>query len=873
MNALVRKEIRILLPVWAGVMVLLLGAICLTPGDALPHFSVGALAVGAILLGLWPFGQECGLGTFSHLLAQPVPRVRIWRVKMGVLGVAMVSMVGLFLAGIGWRMAMAGESEGPWLWVLLWIGAVTVSAASAGGLWTTLLFRQMAAAFWITLLLPLFILTMSSGVLSRLEAPAAYGVAGALMLVYAAAGYWFARHQFLRAQDAQWTGGSIAFPQWRWWGGMERATRRRRRPILALLGKELQLHQSAYVVAALLLVLHVMVLFVRVLPHEALERNAIARMIAELWWVLWLTLPLLIAASSAAEERRLNTQQPQLCLPVRRRTLTTVKFGVVLVLGLVFGALMPALLEGIGARLGAVNPVLDSTRADPGLWRVLATMSAWSAWIVLVALFASSLARHTLQALGLAVGVGMALTAGAGAIWAFEWERRVLANVPWMPLIVWIAAPCLLVVLLWQAFRGAGRLHAGWTLGWRSLATLGGAILLTGLAAAAVHDRAWERVVRLEPRAGPSRLEGPVTPRIVYHDWRQTLVVLLPDGRLWIPTGHEERVAYEYLRSKHPHGTERTPAVLRVPSSGRFIGSSNWVAAAGTHQDVVGLQSDGTLWSITTQDEPRRIGDGSDWRSLEAGYNFFVALRDDGTLWGRGNNQAAQLGRDPKEVAHAPEPIQIGMDDDWTAVFASSVTCTGIKQDGSVWRWGQLTFGPDGKPLQSPTRHAVPEPVRWPWDGSDWRAMDSSWHHLSLILHDEGELLMAGFVPPAFLGGSLRRGWAAQPERVGRHTDWTAMELRYQSFAGIHGGRIVFQPDIDRTPVPWRRTVWRPSRRSDWLAVTVVGEGAVLALAADGTLAFWGYPVRPRLGWAGLLAPSRRPWWTVNVTVMDAGSL
>ena len=89
-----------------------------------------------------------------------------------------------------------------------------------GGLWTTLLLRQTAAAFWITLLTPIGLLFLITLVMDKLFRSASdvvifsvlYGAAG----VYTISGFLLAHRLFHRAQDAAWTGGIVDFSKWRY---------------------------------------------------------------------------------------------------------------------------------------------------------------------------------------------------------------------------------------------------------------------------------------------------------------------------------------------------------------------------------------------------------------------------------------------------------------------------------------------------------------------------------------------------------------------------------------------------------------------------------------------------------------------------------
>jgi hypothetical protein len=678
-----------------------------------------------------------------------------------------------------------------------------------------------------------------------------------LLGIYAIAGGLWARHLFFRAEDTQWTGGTITLPRLRWFQGAKQPTVHRLRPMAALIGKELQLHQSAYLVGALLLLIHVVVLFARIFGDDPQDRGQFLGMVVDLWWVLWLALPLMIGAASIAEERRLETHQSQLCLPVKRRTQTLVKSGVALVLGVLLGALVPALLEGVGARLGAMNRILELHRGDLAVsfLRFLWPMGLVSAWITLVSLYVSAITRHTLQAIGAAVPIGVALT--ALTFWAIALELRDNVGDRSTALIGWIGVPILLVTLLFLTFHAAKRLRVGRDLWWRHALGFVFTIAFIVLITAAVHDRAWERLVRLEPRAGAPQFSGPIRPQIET-DLAQVWV-LLPDGRLWTASRFEERVAYHY----HEQGT-RIPAVMQVPMAGTFLGPTNWIALAGTHRGIVGLQSDGTLWRIHSNSSLEQIGTASDWQDVVAGHGFFLALKTDGTLWGWGNNHSGQLGSLAHQIQR--EPIRMGMDNDWVQVFASAATSTGIKRDGSVWRWGHLGFGPIV--LARDVRYDFPSgttstPIRWPWDAADRPIVEisGSWGRFDAILHEDGSLWVAGALPSHLLGHSPGVDFAAEPIRVGRHTDWIDLRLP----AAIRANQLIFQTDFWRPTIPWLRQIWRPSRRSDWIAVTPVGQDALIALAADGTVAMWGYPARVPSGMAGLLAPSRKPWWTLNV--------
>lgn len=159
MNALVRKEIRLLLPAWITALLLVLAPLLLgqlidgnEPAGVINKLTMFGVAIGGIVLGLAGIGRELASHTFSMILAQPRPRGELWRAKLSVLIVSLIP-IALFLGLVSLRFFRSEERADV---ALTWL--LTVCVAVTGGLWTTLLFRQIIAAFWISLLLPLAIL-------------------------------------------------------------------------------------------------------------------------------------------------------------------------------------------------------------------------------------------------------------------------------------------------------------------------------------------------------------------------------------------------------------------------------------------------------------------------------------------------------------------------------------------------------------------------------------------------------------------------------------------------------------------------------------------------------------------------------------------
>ncbi len=83
---------------------------------------------------------------------------------------------------------------------------------------------------------------------------------------------------------------------------------------------------------------------------------------------------------------------------------------------------------------------------------------------------------------------------------------------------------------------------------------------------------------------------------------------------------------------------------------------------------------------------------------LAAGNAHSLAIRQDGTLWGWGDNLFGQLGTSAFTETNAP--AQIGGDTNWLAVCAANVTSFALKSDGTLWFWGADTVSNVFTPTQ-----------------------------------------------------------------------------------------------------------------------------------------------------------------------------
>lgn len=133
------------------------------------------------------------------------------------------------------------------------------------------------------------------------------------------------------------------------------------------------------------------------------------------------------------------------------------------------------------------------------------------------------------------------------------------------------------------------------------------------------------------------------------------------------------------------------------------------------------VKTDGTLWTwgpgafgglghgnTTTYSSPKQVGALTNWLLITGTYSTSLAIKTDGTLWswGYGNTGVLGLGN----TINYSSPKQVGALTNWVNIVAGRYkTCMAKKSDGSLWAWGNNTYGELG--LGNQTNYSSPKQV------------------------------------------------------------------------------------------------------------------------------------------------------------------
>lgn len=898
MSPLISKEIRLLLPAFGMALLLAMLPVWIPVYDVRGVLlTVGLFGIGVVMLALSSFGREFSLRTFPMIMAQPIERRRLWWTKILVLAVAMATVFCVWSLNHHY---VPFPSVHDYLdpnypdavsrREMFSVGGAVVAVATAGALWTTMLVRQVTAAFWLTILIPGAILTIAnmfggSGVLSF-----------AALCVYAIAGFWLGWWQFTYAQETAWTGGVITLSGWRKANVAEPVYLRGLRPRRALLWKELQLHQVTLMGMAGLFVLHLAVVCLRKFGNIPTEN--LIRMAVDQFGGIWFIVPLVTAGLAVAEERRLGTIQGLLCLPIPSRTQFLIKFVVTILISGVLSAALLWTAESISASVGASG----FYASEKGLTFVfspdknaafnligLVTLALPLFPLSLIALYASTLARGIVQAIAAAIGTITAIAALFNVL-SSPWN---LFGVPlWRGALVhFITWPVLIVICIWLAFRNFKSLSENWLFWRRNLLAFASALVFTSITTTAIYNRVWELFRNPEPAHGPARLAGPYRPalRLALNDI--VLAALLPDGRLWVG-GISYDPSKVLLRFNYQSSQGETQAVLSVNSWHGFIGNhfvpgSNWVDATAGQFETIAIRSDGTLWfseksllfppkrNATSAEEianPVRVGNGTQWKGLVLGSAVPMLLKGDGTLWKWRRRDGSHGDNWPEPDL---EPAQVGTRSDWdrTLPCPDHLGFYAWRKDGKAWIVHPPTTYRSWAPNRPGANAEVLEPGslamnRFPdLDNTRWRSITSA-NGPQIGLREDGTL-WHWYVTGTFGLQQTIDG----VEQLGTDTDWTDLAGEFGMVALTKADGSLWGWNLSR----WQghgRGHWTPvdppvrlSRHKDWLAVGYAEQG-IVALAADGGLwHWWDQSLRgdPDNSFLPLPRPTRRPSFVENI--------
>jgi len=404
MNERLLKEARDLLPMFAGVLLLIVAPFFIWHQGV---YSIGMFAcvLGCVVLAGSSFGNEFQHRTFSLLLAQPIERSVLWRDKMLVLGTGILLSLAVMMACL---------QAYPFAHVLeQWPLGLAALCAFCGAPYWTLLLRQGIGGMAFAAAFPTCLVLVNALVTERLfdnTAVAPYS-ATALLLIYCALVYYLGYAKFQRLQVVDGASRELALPaglEAIFIGPLTRISARFRGQFASLLRKEFRLQQICFLLAGLF-VLIALTGACLIRFQSELGRNVVGGD----YIIYVIILPLIAGAVSVAEEKGWDLAEWHLTLPPSALKQWSAKMLAALSTSLVLGLVLPAVLFLAGQALLAQGGIRTSVpTASQVLCWVLGQLLLTS-----VAVYAGSFSKSTLRSILAAVVI---LAAGGVVLWLAE---------------------------------------------------------------------------------------------------------------------------------------------------------------------------------------------------------------------------------------------------------------------------------------------------------------------------------------------------------------------------------------------------------------------------------------------------------------------
>jgi alpha-tubulin suppressor-like RCC1 family protein len=288
------------------------------------------------------------------------------------------------------------------------------------------------------------------------------------------------------------------------------------------------------------------------------------------------------------------------------------------------------------------------------------------------------------------------------------------------------------------------------------------------------------------------------------------------------------------------------------------IGTSNdWKEIAAAFRHGMSIKNDGTLWGWGLYGQfgngstdnllvPTQIGTDTDWKSIfTQGSDTFV-LKNNGTLWASGGNLSGSTGTGLSGF-QVNTFTQVLNGSNWKIVSKSGHTVLALKEDNTLWAWGDNLYGQIG----NGNFFAQDEPILI--SSSSWQSIAGGVEH-SLAVKSDGTLWSWGRNQYGQLGdGTLVN--KNIPTQVGTDSDWESVGAGYaMSYALKQDGRL-FYFGINTSGQAGNGTtgsvnVLMPTQvgsQSDWDKL-YVGYNFIVASKTNGYLYGWGNNIDGQLG-------------------------
>ena len=299
-----------------------------------------------------------------------------------------------------------------------------------------------------------------------------------------------------------------------------------------------------------------------------------------------------------------------------------------------------------------------------------------------------------------------------------------------------------------------------------------------------------------------------------------------------------------------------------------IAGGTDWKQVSGGGGHTAAIKTDGTLWvwgentfgqigdnTMTNRSSPiQTIAGGINWIQVSCGSNHTAAVKTDGTLWVWGLNNFAQLGDNSSNFKLSPVQTDAG-GNNWKQVSCGFIHTAAIKTDGTLWVWGDNSYGE----LGDETNISMSSPVQTVTYGNDWKQVSCSDLQTSAIKND-GTLWCWGRNTSGEIGDNTNIDKSSPVQTIALGTNWKKVSSGNFFTTAIKTDGTLWVWGINgvlgtNDSIPRSSPVQTIAYGNNWIDVSAFGEfaGAIYAEttttpAPSGSLWSWGLNSYGQLG-------------------------
>lgn len=171
--------------------------------------------------------------------------------------------------------------------------------------------------------------------------------------------------------------------------------------------------------------------------------------------------------------------------------------------------------------------------------------------------------------------------------------------------------------------------------------------------------------------------------------------------------------------------------------------------------------------------------ESKDWRYISRTSTFTLGIKENGTLWSWGDNSYGALGNG--STIDSSYPKMIGKDKDWSMISSGDFHSVALKKDGSLWSWGSNGYGQLG--YKSELFQLTPKKIESK-NSLGWISVDASGSYTFAISKDSS-LWAWGYNEKGELGLGNKLSSNNTIRQIGSEKNWKKISAGSSHFAAV----------------------------------------------------------------------------------------